>query len=88
MTIDERLDRLTERHEALAQSLEIIAGMLAGMQKENEKAIAELTGKLSELTGNMTELTGLVKTIGMAVLNHERRLDNLEKPGNLPPSQN
>ena len=34
MTIDERLDRLTERHEALTQTVELIAHM----QRENEEA--------------------------------------------------
>ena len=34
MTIEERLDRLTERHEALTQTVEIIAGM----QMRNEEA--------------------------------------------------
>ncbi|MDZ4801461.1 MAG: hypothetical protein SGI92_25160 [Bryobacteraceae bacterium] len=38
MTVDERLDRLTERHEALTQTVEIIAGM----QRENEKMIGQL----------------------------------------------
>ena len=34
MNIDQRLDRLIERHEALTQTVEIIAGM----QKKNEEA--------------------------------------------------
>jgi len=32
VTIDQRLDRLTERHEALTQTVQIIAGM----QRKNE----------------------------------------------------
>ena len=35
MNIDERLERLADRHEALTQSIEITAGM----QRENEKQI-------------------------------------------------
>lgn len=31
MTIDERLDRLTERHEALTQTVELLAGDLRGL---------------------------------------------------------
>ena len=38
MTIDERLEKLTERHEALTQTVEVIAGM----QRENEKQIGQL----------------------------------------------
>jgi hypothetical protein len=50
MTIDERLEKLTERHEALTQTVEIIASML----RENEARIARLT----ELFGG---LLGIVK---------------------------
>ena len=45
MTIDERLDRLTERHEALTQTVEIIAGM----QRENETLIGRLAGSIADL---------------------------------------
>ena len=38
MNIDERLERLADRHEALTQSIEITAGM----QRENEKQIFQL----------------------------------------------
>ena len=38
MTIDERLEKLTERHEALTQTVEVTAGM----QRENEKEFAQL----------------------------------------------
>ncbi|MGA2715310.1 MAG: hypothetical protein ABSG41_19590 [Bryobacteraceae bacterium] len=37
MNIDERLEKLTERHEALTQTVEIIAAM----QKDNERLSAE-----------------------------------------------
>jgi len=40
MTIDERLDRLTERHEALTQTVELIA---IG-QIKNDEAMAHLAG--------------------------------------------
>lgn len=70
MTIDDRLDRLTERHEALTQTVEIIASM----QKENERRVGSLTEAVSALV--------------RIVESHERRLDNLDNPGNLPPSPN
>jgi hypothetical protein len=38
MTIDERLEKLTERHEALTQTVEIVAAM-----HENERKIGLLT---------------------------------------------
>ena len=45
MTIDERLDRLTERHEALTQTVEIIAAA----QIKNDERMAELTETMTRL---------------------------------------
>lgn len=45
MNIDERLEKLAERHEALTQTVEIIASM----QKENEARIANLTDTMNRL---------------------------------------
>mgnify|MGYP003623187241 CR=1 FL=1 len=50
MTIDERLDRLTERHEALTQSVELLA----------RSALAEDT-KLSRLEDFMDRLVRIVE---------------------------
>ena len=45
MTIDERLDRLTERHEALTQTVELIAAA----QIKNDERMAELTETMTRL---------------------------------------
>ena len=45
MTIDERLEKLVERHEALTQTVEIVAGM----QKVNEEAIGKLGKRIESL---------------------------------------
>jgi hypothetical protein len=45
MNIDERLEKLTERHEALTQAVEIIAGM----QRENERKIGDVTSRLGQV---------------------------------------
>ena len=45
MTIDERLDRLTERHEALTQTVELIAVA----QIKNDERMAELTETMTRL---------------------------------------
>ena len=45
MTIDERLERLTERHEALTQSLELLASGLTNL-KTYVGEIAEGTARL------------------------------------------
>jgi hypothetical protein len=45
MTIDERLDRLTERHEALAQTMELIAAA----QIKNDERMGQLTDTMNRL---------------------------------------
>ena len=45
MTIDERLDRLTERHEALTQTVELIAAA----QIKNDERMAELRDTMNRL---------------------------------------
>jgi uncharacterized protein YigA (DUF484 family) len=67
MTIDERLERLAERHESLSQAVEL----LAGMQRENEERFARNEERLARLMDAMTRLIGVVE-------NHERRLERPE----------
>jgi hypothetical protein len=45
MTIDERLERLTERHEALTQTVELIAGM----QQKNEERFGQVMEAINRL---------------------------------------
>ncbi len=72
--IDARLDRLTERHEALAQSLEIIAGM----QRGNEKNIEAVTEKMDALAHSVDRVVNVVSTLADIVRNHENRIEKLE----------
>ena len=67
MTLEERFDRLTERHEALAQTVEVIAGM----QRQNEQRFATVTRNFEVVLDSLRRL----ENIAMA---HERRLDDLE----------
>ncbi len=60
MTIDERL-------EALAQSVEL----LAGFQRDNEARMAKLEGYMVTLTETMDRLANVV-------IRHEERLDDLD----------
>jgi len=64
MTIDERLDKLTERHEALTQTVELIAGM----QKENEKRYAETEKRFGQVLDLITQLGNIAES-------HEHRLE-------------
>ena len=64
MTIDERLDRLTERHEALTQSVELMA---------HEQR--EWWGKNQTL---MTHVLESVDSLARIAHAHERRITDLE----------
>jgi copper oxidase (laccase) domain-containing protein len=67
MTIDERLDKLTERHEALTQTVELIAHM----QQENEKAQQKNQVLLAEIGEDLHSLARIAQA-------HEHRISNLE----------
>jgi len=67
MTIDERLDRLTERHEALTQSVELLAIEM--------RELREIVNKNAEAIGqNSQHINALVRIAEI----HERRLTDLE----------
>jgi hypothetical protein len=63
MNIDERLERLTERHEALAQTVELIAAM----HRDNEKRFEKIS---VDLERDCEHIRALVR---VAELHHERR---------------
>lgn len=67
MTIDERLDKLTARHEALTQTVEIIGSM----QLRNEEAIKAMVANVDRLNITMDRLANIV-------IRHEERLDDLD----------
>jgi prefoldin subunit 5 len=67
MTIDERLDRLTERHEALTQTVEILT-----------TDVAQLTTDVKTMRSTMDDLMTGFKTLVELVRSHERRIDRLE----------
>lgn len=81
MNIDERLEKLTERHEALTQTVEIVAGM----QRDNEKrmgaleeSMRTLSGTTSRLETSMTTLADTMNRLANIVIRHEERLDALD----------
>ena len=64
MTIDERIEKLTECHEALTQSVEI-------MQHENERKIGLLTTLMAQTHEDIAALARIAEA-------HEHRIDGLE----------
>jgi hypothetical protein len=67
MTIDERLEKLTERQEALTQTVELMA-------IENR----ERDRQLDRIMGGIEKLTGAVEGLVSVVTIHERRIERLE----------
>jgi archaellum component FlaC len=67
MTIDERLERLTERHEALAQSLELLSHEV----RETRAAAEALVVAVQTDAENIRALARIAEI-------HERRLTDLE----------
>jgi hypothetical protein len=66
VSIDERLEKLTERHEALTQTVEIISAM----QKENERRFAETDRRLGQVLEAIVQLGHIAES-------HDHRLDPL-----------
>jgi hypothetical protein len=66
MTIDERLGKLTERHEALSQTVELIAGM----QRENEKLFRE-NERFALVTRNFEVVLDSIKRLENIAVAHE-----------------
>ncbi len=75
MTIDERLEKLTERHEALSQTVEITAGM----QRVNEANIAKSSANIAQLTDALNRLVATVQSLTGVTTDHEHRIKNLEQ---------
>jgi predicted nuclease with TOPRIM domain len=67
MTIDERLEKLTERHEALTQTVELMAA-------ENRAGFERL-GKVENILGQVARS---LDTLARVVELHEHRIDTLE----------
>jgi hypothetical protein len=81
MTIDERLDRLTERHEALTQSVELV---LTAQRQDSEdiRALARTAqqdGENIRALGRAVEQDGEnIRGLARIAEIHERRLTDLE----------
>jgi hypothetical protein len=74
MNFEERIEALTARHEALAQSLEVIGHM----QFENEKAIAKTEENINALAKIAGTALDSIKRLERIAVAHEERIDDLE----------
>jgi hypothetical protein len=70
-TIDERLDRLTERHEALTQTVELIVAMQRENEERFEKRFAQIAANQERDAEHINALVRIAEV-------HEHRLSGLE----------
>ena len=74
MDFDQRLDRLTERHEALAETLELVVHM----QRKNEEAHQKNEVLLEKSQTLIVQVIESVDSLARIAHAHERRITNLE----------
>jgi len=71
MTFEERFELIAQRHQALAETVEIVAGM----QREAERRDQERDTKYNE---RFTRVLDVVEQLASVVQSHERRIQDLE----------
>jgi hypothetical protein len=71
MTIDERLDKLADRHESLAQTVELLVHQVDRLERNAEYVLTELHGTFAATNQAIGNLLTIVQS-------HEARLSKLE----------
>ena len=74
MNIDERIEKLTERTEALTQSVEL----LSHMHQDNEK---KYTAMFEQLASQQERILSITERLTNVAIDHSQRLKDLENPG-------
>jgi methyl-accepting chemotaxis protein len=81
MTIDERIEKLTERHEALGQYVELLAHESA----RHDRQIAELTSSVNAMNDSVKRLAAIAETaldsinaLARIAESHERRITRID----------
>ena len=85
MTFEERLDIITERHAALAQTVELLAAMqrdsFAEHEKrfaENERRFAENERRFADTDRRIGQVLEAITSLANIAEAHEQRLEHLE----------
>ena len=73
MTLDERLERLTERHEALTQTVELLAAENRQITVENKQR----DRRLGEIMEGIASLLHVAEIHEQRLDQHDDRLDSL-----------
>jgi len=85
MNTDERLDRLTERVDAIAQSVELLTTLHRDLEQqadaraaETAKGFAETAKGFAETRAHFAETLGFINRLAHVAEAHEQRLDRIE----------
>ena len=78
MTPDERLDRLSERVDAIAQSLELLTTLHRDLEQQTAARFAETAAQFAETAARFSETLGFINRLARIADIHEDRLDRLE----------
>ena len=78
MTFEERIDRLTERHEALAQTVEMHNAMLLRLETTQDAMQRDQSVQNQHQREMMATLMDAVNKLTRAVDQHETRMRKLE----------
>jgi hypothetical protein len=88
MTVDERIEKLTERHEALAQSVELLTLSIHEQGDNIDKLLAasaaqgahiEAQGEHIEAQGkHIDKILTLIEGLATLASNHQSRIEKLE----------
>jgi hypothetical protein len=77
MTIDERLEKLTERVDALTQSMELLGALHKDLEQQTAAGFAETKARFTEMTARFSETLGFINRL--AHVAEEQRLDDIER---------
>lgn len=88
MNIDERLEKLTERHEALTQTVELIASMqrdtqvvverMLSIERETQLAIERMASIQTDTQTAIGRIVTVIESLAEIVRSHENRINRLE----------
>ncbi len=77
-TIDERLDRLTERHEALTQTLELVAAMQRDNERRFEDNARDWNKRFAEIAAASQQDAENIRALARIAEIHKHRITGVE----------
>ena len=78
MNTDERLDRLKERTDAIAQSVELLATLHRDLERETAARFADTAAQFANTAARFNETLGFINRLAHVAEAHEQRLDHLD----------